>query len=156
VGVVITIVALAILEFAIGRKTHTVTAASPAERPKSNIVLVTFDAMSAEDMSLYGYKLPTTPNIENFARTASVFTNFYSASTFTTPCVAAAVTGRYPSESHVHQLQGQVSDENAGKSLPGLLHAAGYATGAFVSNPYPYYYAKNLSDAFDVLPEPQF
>src|SRR5215831_6424243 len=53
-GVVIAIAALATLEFGIGKRTHTASTASTAVRPKSNIVLITFDAMSAEDMSLYG------------------------------------------------------------------------------------------------------
>ena len=62
------------------------------ERPKSNFLLITFDALSAEDMSLYGYKLPA-PNIDDFARKATVFTNFYSSCTFTTPCVADVLDG---------------------------------------------------------------
>ena len=48
-------------------------------------------------MSLYGYGLPTTPNIDAFARKSTVFTNFYSACTFTTPSVASLLTGIYPS-----------------------------------------------------------
>jgi len=91
-------------------------------RPKSNILLITFDALTAEDMSAFGYKLPTTPNIDAFAAEASVFTNFYSASTFTTPCIATMLTGLYPSQTHVHQLQGRLND--AEKSLPHILRAA--------------------------------
>jgi len=37
---------------------------------KSNFLLITFDALNAEDVSLYGYRLPTTPNIDAFARKA--------------------------------------------------------------------------------------
>jgi hypothetical protein len=78
------------------------------QRPKPNILLITFDALSAEDMSLYGYRLPTTPNIDAFAGKSTTFTNFYSASTFTTPSVATMLTGFHPSETHVHQLQGRL------------------------------------------------
>ncbi|MBN1632013.1 MAG: sulfatase-like hydrolase/transferase, partial [Thermoleophilia bacterium] len=31
-----------------------------------NVILVTFDSLSAGDMSLYGYRRPTTPFIDCF------------------------------------------------------------------------------------------
>jgi arylsulfatase A-like enzyme len=148
--------ALATVEFAIGRKSAVVRAALVPERPKSNFLLVTFDALNAEDMSLYGRKLPTTPYLDAFASKATVFTNFYSASTFTTPSIATMLTGVYPSQSHVHQLEGRVRAQDTNKTLPHVMHAAGYATGAFLSNPFAYYLAKNLENDYDSLPEPVF
>jgi arylsulfatase A-like enzyme len=127
------------------------------QRPKNNFLLVTFDALGAEDMSLYGYGLPTTPNLDAFAGQGTVFTNFYAASTFTTPCVASILTGVYPSEHHVHHLQGGVRAANKAKrSLPRLMRAGGYGTGAFVSNPFAHYYAKESEAEYDFLPNPVF
>jgi arylsulfatase A-like enzyme len=148
--------ALVATEFALGKTSQTVRAGPVLQRPKSNIMLITFDALSAEDMSLYGYRLPTTPHIDAFARTGTVFTNFFSASTFTTPSVTAILTGLHPSESHVYQLQGRVRNPNAGRTLPHLMRAAGYATAASISNPYAYYLAEGLADDYDSLPEPAF
>jgi arylsulfatase A-like enzyme len=148
--------ALVATEFVLGGAVPTVKAAPGPNRPKSNFLLITFDALNAEDMSLYGGKLPTTPNIDAFASKAAVFTNFYSASTFTTPSVGSMLTGRYASETHVYHLEGQARGENVDKNLPHLMRAAGYATGAFVSNPLAYYFAKSLENEFDVLPEPVF
>jgi arylsulfatase A-like enzyme len=148
--------ALAATEFALGRTAHTVKAALSSHRPKSNFLLITFDALSAEDMSLYGYGLPTTPNIDAFASKSTVFSNYYSASTFTTPCVATMLTGVYPSDSHVFQMRGRVRAEVAAQSLPQSMRAGGYATGSFFSNPYAYYLAKGFKDEFDILPEPVF
>jgi arylsulfatase A-like enzyme len=148
--------ALVATEFALGRKASIVRAALVPDRPESNILLITFDALDAEDLSLYGYKLPTTPNIDAFARRASVFTNYYAASTFTTPCIATMLTGLYPSESHVYHLQGTVRAENVQKSLPHLMHAAGFRTAAFASNPFAYYLATSLKSEYDILPEPIF
>ena len=55
--------ALSATEFALGRTVRTVRAAVDAEsRPQLNILLITFDALCAEEMSLYGKSLPTTPN----------------------------------------------------------------------------------------------
>jgi hypothetical protein len=96
--------ALVATEFVLAKASPVVRAALAPQRPKSNILLITFDALSAEDMSLYGYKLPTTPNIDAFASKSTVFNSFYSASTFTTPCVATMLTGMYPSETKVYQL----------------------------------------------------
>jgi arylsulfatase A-like enzyme len=149
-------VALVGTEFALAKTAHTARAALVPQRPKSNFLLITFDALSAEDMSLYGYRLPTTPNINAFARKGTVFTKFYAASTFTTPCVATMLTGVYPSESHVHQLQGRVRAKDVEKSLPHLMRSSGYATGAFVSNPWAYYFVNTLANEYDFLPAPTF
>lgn len=150
-------VALVAAESALGRATSVVRAAAPvAPRPKNNLLLITFDALAAEDMSLYGYRLPTTPNIDAFARGATVFTNFYSAATFTTPCVATIMTGLRPSETRIYHLQDKLSASNSARSLPRLLRAAGYATGASVSNPIAYFLANESMNDFDSLPEPEY
>ena len=60
--------ALVATEFVLAKASPVAKAALGPRRPKSNVLLITFDALSAEDMSLYGYKLPTTPNIDAFAR----------------------------------------------------------------------------------------
>jgi arylsulfatase A-like enzyme len=156
IGTVCAAVILGATEFVFARATRTVGAATVAQRPKSNVLLITFDALTSEEMSLYGYKLPTTPNLDAFARQSTVFTNFYSASTFTTPCIGVMLTGAYPSESHIYGLAGQVPADYAQKSLPGAMRAAGYATGAFATNPWAYYLAKSLENGFEVLPEPTF
>jgi arylsulfatase A-like enzyme len=126
------------------------------ERPKSNFLLITFDALCAEDLSLYGSKLATSPNIDRFAGKSTVFTRFYSASTFTTPTVATLLTGLYPSESLVYHLQSNADVANRPVTLPHLLRDQGYVTGAFVTNPFAYYYTKLLEHDFDALPEPDF
>jgi arylsulfatase A-like enzyme len=152
----IAVMALVVGEFALSKSSHTVGAATVSPKPKSNILLVTFDALDAEDLSLYGRDLPTTPNIDAFARNATVFTNFYSASSFTTPGIATMLTGMYPSESHAHQVQGLVRAENAEKTLPHAMRTGGYTTAAFLSNPWAYYLAKTVEDDYDFLPEPNF
>ena len=156
IAVGVTALAVAIVGSGIGRSMSTVSAAAKAQQPKSNILLITFDALSAEDMSLYGCPRPTTPNIDAFAATGTVFTNFFSGSSFTTPSLATIITGAYPSQSHVHQLPGRVRSQDVEKSLPHVMRAAGYFTGAFVSNPWAYYFAESLRSQFDSLRAPVF
>ncbi len=143
-------------EFALGKATTIVKAALVPQRPKGNILLITFDALSAEDMSCYGYRLPTTPNIDAFARNATLFQNYYSASTFTTPSVASIVTGLYPTQHRVFQLMGEIQRDEVQKSLPHLMRSAGYATGAMLSNPYAYYLVNSLRSEYDILPQPTY
>jgi glucan phosphoethanolaminetransferase (alkaline phosphatase superfamily) len=79
--------AVAVAAAALGSRTAPVSAKAQygvVDR-HPNILLITFDAMSAEDMSPYGYRLPTTPRIGEFASKRTVFTNFYSASTLPRP-----------------------------------------------------------------------
>lgn len=156
VATVVGAAGLVATEYALTSRLSAVKAALPSQRPKSNFLLVTFDAFAAEDMSLYGRSLPTTPNIDAFARQGTVFTKYFSASTFTTPSLATIMTGLYPSETGVYQIQGRLRGKRAQQTLPHALRAGGYVTGAFVSNAYAYYFVKNLEDDFDALPQPHF
>ena len=47
------------------------SAGSPGSLP--NILIIVFDAMSAKNLSLYGYHRKTTPNLERFAQRATVY-----------------------------------------------------------------------------------
>jgi len=156
VATLVALVGLVSGEFAIARSGRTVNESVVSPRPKNNILLITFDAFTAEDMSTYGFALPITPNVDAFARKATVFTNFYAGSTSTTPCIGVIVTGEYSSESKVYGLAGQVPAENAGRSLPQEMRAGGYETAAFLTNPWAFHLANSLENGFEVLPEPTF
>ncbi len=149
-------VGLVAAELALRKTAPVVEAALALQRPKSNFLLISFDALAAEDMSLYGYRLPTTPNIEAFARNSTVFQNFYSASTFTTPSVATMLTGTYPSEHHVYQLRGRIRAEDVNRSLPHQMREAGFVTGAFLSSPHAFYLVNGMRSEYTLLPTPVF
>jgi arylsulfatase A-like enzyme len=157
IGTGIAAAALVAAEAAMGKMASAAVIPKRVMRPSGpNILLVTFDAFSAEDMSLYGYRLPTTPNIEEFARNSSVFTHLYSGSTFTTPCVATMLTGQHPSEHHVYQLEGRFRRAGAAKTLPRAMRSGGYSTGASISNPFAYFLAQGIAEDYDALPEPAY
>ena len=89
-----------------------------------------------------GTQLPTTPNIDAFARNGTVFTNFYSASTFTTPSVATIMTGVYPSESHVYQTAGPgARGDTPGISCRTRCEPPAMPPARSSSNPFAYYFA---------------
>lgn len=118
-----------------------------------NILLITFDTLTAKDMSLYGYSLPTTPNIDKFSLTSDVYENFYSCSTFTTPSIATILTGQYPSQSRVYHLRGGLHGSQPSRTLPALLKAAGYSTASIFGNPFAMRLMGSTGGAFDHLSE---
>jgi arylsulfatase A-like enzyme len=61
---------------------------------RPNILLVTFDALTSRDMSVYGYHRLTTPFISEWAKTASIFTRHEAASNYTRSTVASLTTGK--------------------------------------------------------------
>ena len=56
-----------------------------------NILVLVFDALSAKDVSLYGFPRQTTPNLERAANQATVYHRHYSAGNFTTPGTASLI-----------------------------------------------------------------
>ena len=75
-----------------------------------NILILIFDAWSADDVSLYGYPRATMPNLEKFSERAIVYHNHHSAGTFTTPGASSILTGLYPWSHRAFQLGGHVAE----------------------------------------------
>jgi hypothetical protein len=61
-----------------------------------NFILILFDAMSARNLSVYGYPRLTSPNFKRFADHATVYHSHYSGGNYTIPGVASLLTGTYP------------------------------------------------------------
>jgi len=74
-----------------------------------------------------------TPNIDRLAGDGIVFENAYSHVPLTFPSHVTMMTGRLPYENGVRSNIGYKLDANAHPTLPRLLAARGYATGAAVS-----------------------
>jgi arylsulfatase A-like enzyme len=125
---------------------------SPSAKP--NVVLISFDALTAQDMSLYGYKLPTTPQFERLARRSYNFVNFVSTADFTSPAVASLLTGEYPLTNRVFQLYGHIPDRLREDNIAWVLRQHGYTTGAIVTNPAAHPLALRISSSFSSLPWP--
>jgi arylsulfatase A-like enzyme len=100
-----------------------------------NIIVLVFDAWSAENVSLYGYPRPTMPNLEAFAEHAIVYHNHYSAGSYTTPGTASLLTGLYPWTHRAFSLGSGVLKQFARKNIFALL-AEKYNTLGFAQNKY--------------------
>jgi len=118
---------------------------------RPDIILITFDALTAEDMSLYGYHLKTTPNIEEFAKQCYVFDNTIAAANWTRPCVTSLLTGKYPDK---HRMINTAQTNNVNlypqENLPAILKKDGYSTVSLSANSWAGPIANGTAAFFDI------
>ncbi len=105
--------------------------AAPAGAP--NVLLIIFDTVRASAMSLYGYPRPTTPELDRLAASSVVFDRAFSTAPWTLPSHGSMFTGRYAAELSTGWRS--PLDERE-RTLAEALASRGYATGAFVANPF--------------------
>jgi len=79
------------------------------DKPLPNVIMIVFDAMSARNLSVYGYPRKTTPNFERFAERSFVYHSHYSAGNYTIPGTASLLTGTYPWTHRAINHAGQVA-----------------------------------------------
>ncbi len=108
-------------------------ATTPARLTKHpDIVIVTVDTLRYDRVSFYGYRRPTTPNIDALLERGVSFTQARVPEPLTAPAMTSMVTSLYP---HEHG-----ASRNSLRMRPGLasfvsiLRQHGYETAAFVGN----------------------
>ncbi len=84
---------------------------------RKNVIIIVFDALSAYNISLYGYKRETTPNINKLAEQATVYHNHFAGSNFTTSGTASLLTGALPWTNRAMQPNGTVSEAFTHRSI---------------------------------------
>ena len=117
-----------------------------------NIIMVTFDALAAEDMSLYGYQINTTPNIDAFAKESYVFNNMYANSNWTRPSTASIIIGKYPTTHKIFAVNHSTEKIPYQENLSGALRQKGYKTATVTSNFYTHPLQNMTFRDFDYLP----
>src|SRR3954470_1023726 len=95
---------------------------------KPNILLFAIDSLLADHMSCYGYPRLTTPHIDKFARSATLFERTYSAHIPTTPAYSSMLTGRDCFGTQVVALRHQGGLTKKVKTLAEICRRAGYNT----------------------------
>jgi arylsulfatase A-like enzyme len=115
-----------------------------------NVVVILLDALRADRLSAYGNPRQTSPNIDAIAAAGTRFDTALTTAPWTLPAMGSLWTSQYPS---VHGAvrrsneQQWVTDRarfrpvnalaDAHTTLPEVLRANGFATGAFVDGAYP-------------------
>lgn len=101
--------------------------------PRPNVVVYLVDTLRADRLGCYGAAKPLSPNVDAFARGATLFARAVAQSTWTRPAVASLLTGLSPLAHGVETLDDRLPE--VATTLPELLHAAGYRTAGWSTNP---------------------
>lgn len=115
-------------------------ASSAARRP--NVVLVVWDTVRADHLSVYGYERDTTPFLREFARGATLYRRAWSTGDMTLTSHASLFTGLYGNTHGAHLADPtQIPGGDFGSPLGGdhvtlaeVLGSAGYRTAGLVAN----------------------
>ncbi|WP_116125752.1 arylsulfatase [Lewinella sp. IMCC34183] len=107
---------------------------APARPP--NVVYILVDDLGYGDLSSYGQRRFTTPNIDRLAERGIRFTQHYAGSTVCAPSRASLMTGLHTGHTPIRgnkevQPEGQWPIPDSIRTLAELMAEAGYATGAF-------------------------
>ncbi len=109
-------------------------AATPASKlaRHPDIIIITVDTLRVDRVSAYGYKRPTTPNVDTLLKRGVRFTQARVPEPLTAPSMTSMVTSLYPHE-HGATRNGLRMRQGLA-SLPSILRHHGYETAAFVGN----------------------
>ena len=101
-----------------------------AAEGQPSILIITVDALRAENLGCYGYERDTSPNIDQLVDSGLRFERAWTPEPLTGPAMCSMVTGLYPHQ-HAASRNGLRMQQGL-NSLPKLLSGAGYKTAAFV------------------------
>jgi arylsulfatase A-like enzyme len=106
------------------------------EGSKPNIVYILADDLGYGDLSCYGQKNFTTPNIDKMAADGMMFTQHYSGTTVCAPSRSSLMTGQHTGHTPIRgnkgwKPEGQWPMKAEAFTMAEMLKQAGYTTGAF-------------------------
>ena len=108
-----------------------VKAASGEDSRAPNIVFIVLDTVRADHLSAYGYRRPTTPNLDRLARRGALFENAIAPTSWTLASHASMFTGLLP---HQNGADWWLPLPPGPRTLAGILQSRGYETAGFVAN----------------------
>ena len=121
---------------------------------KPDIIVVTLDTVRADHLGTYGYKRPTSTNLDALAKRSVVFDRAYAAGPETRTAIAPLVTGKYLFES-VRDDRDWPTLLRANETVAEQLRGGGYATGAVTSFQW-LSKARGFDQGFDLFDEGPF
>jgi len=127
-----------------------------AGRSRPNVILYVVDCLRADHVGAYGYGRPTTPQLDRLAADGVLFENVHACASWTKPSVGCLFTGLYPAF-HGAQTVDDVMD-TGNPTLAELFRAEGYATAAWIANPFvsanPFGLTRGFEQVVQVLDKP--
>src|SRR4051794_4798143 len=100
--------------------------------PNGPVILISIDTLRADHLPVYGYTKVRTPNIDQFAASATVFEHAWSHAPQTLPAHASILSGQLPFETGVRDNVG-FTVKPGQWMLQRAFAARGWPSGGFVS-----------------------
>ncbi|MBI4023975.1 MAG: sulfatase [Verrucomicrobia bacterium] len=104
--------------------------ATSSKRP--NVILISLDTVRPDHLGCYGYRHPTSPNLDRFSRQSVLFKNVHAQAPWTLPSHMSLFTSMLPSHNGVDDINKALAPEVP--ILAGILRQHGYHTAALVNN----------------------
>lgn len=104
-----------------------------ATAPPTGVVVITLDTTRADRLSPYGFMNVSLPHLERLATDGVVFDQASSVAPLTLPAHTSLLTGLLPPNHRVHDNADTALAEGI-TTLPEVLQAQGFRTGAFVGS----------------------
>jgi len=108
--------------------------AAPQATQQPGILVITLDAVAAQDADVCNPASRTMPRLAAFARGATCFARFYTASNFTTATTSTIETGLLPWTHFATQPDSTMSANSRPHSLANVLARAGWRTHSITDN----------------------
>ena len=99
---------------------------------RQNVLFISIDTLRADHLGAYGYARGTSPNIDAFANTATVFENAQSSASWTLPSLTSLMTSLYSSTHGCWKIQSRL--DPSFHTLAEMLRDAGYDTAMVASH----------------------
>jgi arylsulfatase A-like enzyme len=107
------------------------------------VILIVIDTLRADHLGIYGYERPTSPRLDEWAQRGVVFDHALATSPWTLPTFGSLLSGRIPSQHGAGERSSGPGKRwkrapllDSVQTLPEVLAAQGWRTGAVVSNPF--------------------
>lgn len=123
-----------------------VTPADSSSLP--NILILSGDGISADHLSLYGYRRPTTPFLDSVRDEFLIAENHFSNASDTGGSVISLLSGKLPTTTRVVYPPDALRGQDSFQHLPGLLKQLGYYSADISMRHYADPYDLNLRGGF--------
>jgi arylsulfatase len=113
-----------------------------------HVFFIVIDALRADHLGCYGYKVPTSPTIDRLADEGIIFKNAYATASNTLESVFSFFNSTTALTNNVHEFNAFEAKSLSASSLQKKLKDTGYNTLAVVSNPWLKYHQDYFQDGF--------
>jgi len=103
-------------------------------RKPKRVILISLDTLRPDHLGLYGCQRATSPNLDDFAKAATVFWNAHTPIPYTSACFPAIFYAQYPSKNPVKFTPPRPFKLESTPEFFTLLKKKGVKSAAFVSS----------------------